>query len=119
MGERSQNLRLADIVDAIELIDGEMAEVTLQAFATDMRKRWLVEYYFIWNPVEHFAKSPSILSLSPRGEGTLESAAALILRVLSPLGERDRVRGDFAKCSTGFSITLAGIISAAPMVNAE
>ena len=43
MGERSQNLRLADIVDAIELIDGEMAEVTLQAFATDMRKRWLVE----------------------------------------------------------------------------
>jgi hypothetical protein len=42
-GERSQNLRLPDIVDAVELIDGEMAGVALQAFATDMRKRWLVE----------------------------------------------------------------------------
>ncbi|MFZ1108369.1 MAG: HepT-like ribonuclease domain-containing protein [Rhodomicrobium sp.] len=43
MGERSQNLRLADIAGAIELIDSEMTGVTLQAFATDTRKRWLVE----------------------------------------------------------------------------
>jgi uncharacterized protein with HEPN domain len=43
MGERSQNLRLTDIAGAIELIDSEMTGVTLQTFATDMRKRWLVE----------------------------------------------------------------------------
>ncbi len=43
MGERSQNLRLSDIADAIELIDSEMSGITLQAFAADTRKRWLVE----------------------------------------------------------------------------
>ena len=35
--------RLADIVEAIELIRSEMAGVTLQAFEPDKRKRWLVE----------------------------------------------------------------------------
>lgn len=43
MGQRPQNLRLGDIVEAIEQIDGEMAGVTLQAFAADWRKRWIVE----------------------------------------------------------------------------
>jgi uncharacterized protein with HEPN domain len=35
--------RLTDIITAIELIRSEMAGVTLQAFESDMRKRWLVE----------------------------------------------------------------------------
>jgi uncharacterized protein with HEPN domain len=35
--------RLTDIVEAMELIRSEMAGVTLQAFETDKRKRWLVE----------------------------------------------------------------------------
>ena len=35
--------RLADIIQAIELIRSEMASVTLAAFETDIRKRWLVE----------------------------------------------------------------------------
>jgi uncharacterized protein with HEPN domain len=35
--------RLTDIITAIELILSEMAGVTLQAFESDMRKRWLVE----------------------------------------------------------------------------
>lgn len=35
--------RLVDIVDAIELIRAEMAGVTLDAFESDRRKRWLVE----------------------------------------------------------------------------
>lgn len=43
MAPRSQTLRLGDIVEAIELIDSEIAGVTLGAFATDRRKRWLVE----------------------------------------------------------------------------
>jgi len=43
MGERLQTLRLIDIADAIELIDSEMAGVTLQAFESDRRKRWIVE----------------------------------------------------------------------------
>jgi uncharacterized protein with HEPN domain len=43
MGRRPHSLRLSDIVEAIEQIDGEMAGVTLQAFAGDWRKRWIVE----------------------------------------------------------------------------
>ena len=35
--------RLTDIIEAIELIRGEMAGVTLKAFEPDKRKRWLVE----------------------------------------------------------------------------
>jgi uncharacterized protein with HEPN domain len=35
--------RLIDIIEAIELIRGEMAGVTLKAFEPDRRKRWLVE----------------------------------------------------------------------------
>jgi uncharacterized protein with HEPN domain len=35
--------RLTDIVDAVRLIEAEMAGVTLQDFEPDMRKRWLVE----------------------------------------------------------------------------
>jgi len=35
--------RLTDIIEAIELIRTEMAGVTLQAFESDKRKRWLVE----------------------------------------------------------------------------
>jgi uncharacterized protein with HEPN domain len=40
---RSNIPRLTDIVEAIELIRGEMAGVTLDAFETDIRKRWLIE----------------------------------------------------------------------------
>jgi len=36
-------LRLIDMIEAIELIDEEMARVSLAAFAEDRRKRWLVE----------------------------------------------------------------------------
>ena len=43
MAEHSLILRLTDIVEAIELIKAEMAEVTLAAFEADRRKRWLVE----------------------------------------------------------------------------
>jgi uncharacterized protein with HEPN domain len=35
--------RLADIIEAVELIRSEMAGVTLEAFEPDKRKRWLVE----------------------------------------------------------------------------
>jgi uncharacterized protein with HEPN domain len=35
--------RLTDIIDAIELIRGEMVGVTLDAFEPDRRKRWIVE----------------------------------------------------------------------------
>jgi uncharacterized protein with HEPN domain len=35
--------RLSDIIEAIELIRGEMAGVTIAAFESDRRKRWLVE----------------------------------------------------------------------------
>lgn len=35
--------RLTDIVEAIELIRSEMADVSLAAFEHDIRKRWLVE----------------------------------------------------------------------------
>ncbi len=43
MGERSERLRLSDIVEAIELINSEMTGVSLEAFESDRRKRWLVE----------------------------------------------------------------------------
>ena len=43
MAVRSSFPRLADIVEAIELINAEMAGVTLTAFEADRRKRWLVE----------------------------------------------------------------------------
>ena len=43
------------------------------------------------------AKDPLTLSLSPRGERTLELSAADILGVLSPLGEKDRMRGSCAE----------------------
>lgn len=35
--------RLGDILEAIELIEAEIAGVSLAAFAADKRKRWLVE----------------------------------------------------------------------------
>jgi uncharacterized protein with HEPN domain len=35
--------RLADIIEAIDLIRSEMAGVTIEAFGPDRRKRWLVE----------------------------------------------------------------------------
>jgi hypothetical protein len=43
MIEHSPIPRLTDIVEAIELIRGEMAGVALKAFEPDIRKRWLVE----------------------------------------------------------------------------
>jgi uncharacterized protein with HEPN domain len=43
MAGHSPTPRLTDIVEAIELIQAEMAEVTLAAFESDRRKRWLVE----------------------------------------------------------------------------
>jgi uncharacterized protein with HEPN domain len=43
MAKSSPVPRLTDIVEAIELIRGEMTGVTLQAFESDKRKRWLIE----------------------------------------------------------------------------
>ncbi len=43
MARQSLTLRLSDIVEAIELINDEMAGVALHAFEPDKRKRWLVE----------------------------------------------------------------------------
>jgi uncharacterized protein with HEPN domain len=43
MAAPSLTARLADIIQAIELIRSEMAGVTPAAFASDIRKRWLVE----------------------------------------------------------------------------
>jgi uncharacterized protein with HEPN domain len=43
MAQSSPVARLTDIIEAIELIRGELAGVTLDAFAPDRRKRWLVE----------------------------------------------------------------------------
>jgi uncharacterized protein with HEPN domain len=43
MAERSSLPRLADIIEAIELINAETAGITLVAFEADKRKRWLVE----------------------------------------------------------------------------
>ena len=39
----SPNSRLADIVQAIELIRTELASMTLAALELDIRKRWLIE----------------------------------------------------------------------------
>jgi len=49
-------------------------------------------------------KSPLTLSLSPRGERTLEYSLQTIRTSLLPLGEKDRMRGDFVKRSSGFGI---------------
>ena len=43
MIEPSPVPRLTDIVEAVELVRSEMAGVTLDAFGSDRRKRWLVE----------------------------------------------------------------------------
>jgi uncharacterized protein with HEPN domain len=43
MAEPPSSPRLVDIVEAIELINAEMAEIALAAFEADKRKRWLVE----------------------------------------------------------------------------
>jgi uncharacterized protein with HEPN domain len=43
MTARSSIPRLTDIIEASELIRGEMAGVALEAFEPDIRKRWLVE----------------------------------------------------------------------------
>jgi uncharacterized protein with HEPN domain len=43
MTKSSPVARLTDIVEAIELIQSDMAGVTLDAFEADRRKRWLVE----------------------------------------------------------------------------
>ena len=43
MAKRSPVARLTDILEAIELIQSDMADVTLDAFEADLRKRWLVE----------------------------------------------------------------------------
>jgi uncharacterized protein with HEPN domain len=43
MAERSSSPRLSDILEAIELINAEMAGITLAAFEADKRKPWLVE----------------------------------------------------------------------------
>ena len=43
MAESSPIPRLSDIVEAVELIQTEMAGVSLRDFESDRRKRWLVE----------------------------------------------------------------------------
>ncbi len=43
MPPRSLAPRLSDIIQAIELIRSETADMTLDAFEVDLRKRWLVE----------------------------------------------------------------------------
>jgi hypothetical protein len=43
MPDRSNIPRLLDIIDASEFIRNEMADVTLDAFELDRRKRWSVE----------------------------------------------------------------------------
>ncbi len=43
MAVRSAAARLTDIIQAIELIQNELAEVTIDAFKDDIRKRWMVE----------------------------------------------------------------------------
>lgn len=40
---RSSILRLTDIIEAVDLINEEMAGIGLRAFEPDKRKRWLVE----------------------------------------------------------------------------
>jgi hypothetical protein len=43
MTQSSPIARLTDIIEAIELIQSDMAGVTLDAFEADRRRRWLVE----------------------------------------------------------------------------
>jgi uncharacterized protein with HEPN domain len=43
MATTSPVLRLADIIEAVELLRSEIAGLTLEAFEPDKRKRWLVE----------------------------------------------------------------------------
>jgi uncharacterized protein with HEPN domain len=43
MAEPSVAARLTDIIEAIQHIRSEMAEVSIDAFEADWRKRWLVE----------------------------------------------------------------------------
>lgn len=43
MAQSSPVARLTDIIEAIELIQSDMAGVTLDAFDADRRKRWLAE----------------------------------------------------------------------------
>jgi uncharacterized protein with HEPN domain len=43
MAPKSAIVRLSDIVEAIELLNEEVADTELAAFATDKRKRWIVE----------------------------------------------------------------------------
>jgi hypothetical protein len=43
MAKPSPVPRLTDIIEAIELIRGEMAGVTLDSFESDRHKRWLIE----------------------------------------------------------------------------
>ena len=43
MAAPSSIARLTDIIEAVELIRGEIAGVTFQNLETDKRKRWLVE----------------------------------------------------------------------------
>ena len=42
MTKRSPVVSLTDIIEAIELIQSDMAGVTLDAFQADRRKRWLL-----------------------------------------------------------------------------
>jgi uncharacterized protein with HEPN domain len=43
MASSSSAARLADIIEAIELIRAELAGMTIHAFETERRKQWLVE----------------------------------------------------------------------------
>ncbi len=43
MASSSAAVRLIDIIEAIDLIRAELAGVTIHAFESDRRKRWLVE----------------------------------------------------------------------------
>jgi uncharacterized protein with HEPN domain len=43
MSHQSLILRLTDIVEAIDLINAEMAGVSIRTFEPDKRKRWIVE----------------------------------------------------------------------------
>ena len=44
MVSRNPAARLVDIIEAIEIIEADLAGVSLSAFAADRRKRWLVEH---------------------------------------------------------------------------
>ncbi len=54
------------------------------------------------NPVECFGEDPPHPVLLPEGRRDARISGSGISSVLSPIGERDRVRGDFATQSTGF-----------------